>query len=213
MKNQTYLSPIKNVLIPLACAACLSIPATAQMNGGGMQQTPPVGQQQQQPGMVPGGIPGNTDDSPGQIMDKAFVRKALEGGMVEVQLGQLALQKSNNADVKQFAQQMIDDHTKLGDAMKQVAQQMSVPAPASPSKKDKATIAKLQALNGDDFDKAYIKDMVQDHQQDAKEFKSEAQNTANPGLKQLTTQGAQMIDDHLQMIEQIAQKNNIVAMR
>ncbi len=47
-------------------------------------------------------------------MDKMFVKKALQGGMAEVQLGQLTLQKSNNDQVKQFAQRMIDDHTKLG---------------------------------------------------------------------------------------------------
>ena len=47
--------------------------------------------------------------------DRVFLKAALEGGMAEVQLGQLALQKSSNADVKQFARRMVDDHTKMGD--------------------------------------------------------------------------------------------------
>jgi putative membrane protein len=72
-------------------------------------------------------------------------------------------------------------------------------------------MAQLQALKGDDFDKAYIKDMVKDHQQDLKDFKQEAQNTSNPDLKQIVNQGGQVIQEHLQMIEQIAQKNNVVA--
>jgi putative membrane protein len=139
-----------------------------------------------------------------QMADKAFVHDALEGGMAEVQLGQLALQKSSNDDVKQFAQKMIDDHTKLGDEMKQVAVQMKLKVPDSPSKKDKSAIAKLQALNGDDFDKAYIKDMVKDHQQDLKDFKQEAQNTQSPDLKKVVNQGGQVIEEHLQMIQQIA---------
>jgi putative membrane protein len=146
-----------------------------------------------------------------RLADKAFVRKALQGGMTEVQLGQLALQKSSNADVKQFAQKMIDDHTKLGDEMKQVGQQMGIKGADSPSSKDKSAMAKMQALNGDDFDKAYIKDMVKDHQQDAKDFKQEAQTTTNPALKTVVVQGQQVIDEHLQMIQQIAQKNNVVA--
>jgi putative membrane protein len=70
-------------------------------------------------------------------------------------------------------------------------------------------MSKLQALNGDEFDKAYIKDMVKDHQQDEKDFKTEANNTTNPTLKQVASQGAQVIGEHLQMIEQIAQKNNV----
>jgi putative membrane protein len=154
---------------------------------------------------------GQDPTSTAVLADKAFVRKALEGGMTEIQLGQLALQKSSNDDVKQFAQKMIDDHTKLGDEMKQVGQQMGIKAPDSPSSKDKSAMAKLQALSGDDFDKAYIKDMVKDHQQDAKDFKQEAQTTTNPALKSVVVQGQQVIDEHLQMIQQIAQKNNVVA--
>src|SRR3984957_19435134 len=85
-------------------------------------------------------------------MDKMFVAKAMQGGMAEVQLGQLTLQKSNNEQVKQFAQKMIDDHTKLGDQMKPIAQQIGVDLPTEVSKKDKATMAKLQELSGSAYD-------------------------------------------------------------
>lgn len=204
--------------------ALLSVPcAFAQMPpGGGGQQTSPTQQSTPgtQPGMQPGAspmnqaTPSNQDpNGPAAMMDKAFVRQALQGGMTQVQLGQLALQKSSSPDVKQFAQKMVDDHTKLGDALKQVAQEMNVKPPDSLSGKDKSTIAKLSALNGDEFDKAYIKDMVKDHKQDEKDFKQEAENASNPALKSLASQGEQMIGQHLQMIEQIAQKNNVVASR
>ena len=207
--------------IVLVGAALLSVPsATAQMppGGGGQQTSPAQNTPTTQPGAQPGASPmdqaaGNNQDpnGPAAMMDKAFVRQALQGGMAEVQLGQLAVQKSNNPDVKQFGQKMIDDHTKLGDAMKQVAQQMNVKPPNSLSGKDKSTVAKLSALNGDEFDKAYIKDMVKDHKQDEKEFKQEAENTSNPALKDLVSKGGEMIGQHLQIIEQIAQKNNVVA--
>ena len=212
---------IRSLPMALAGAAILSIPcAIAQMPPGGGQQTSPSQQTTPgtQPGMQPGASPmdqatsSNQDpNGPAAMMDKAFVHQALQGGMAQVQLGQLALQKSSNPDVKLFAQKMVADHTKLGDAMKQVAQQMNVKPPDSLSGKDKSTIAKLNALNGDAFDRAYIKDMVKDHKQDEKDFKQEAENTSNPTLKNLVSQGGQMIDQHLQMIEQIAQKNNVVA--
>jgi putative membrane protein len=199
-------------LIALAGLVLLCIPyATAQISRPGGSTSP---SQQTTPGSQPGLSPADqatNSDGPDQMMDKSFVRKALQGDMAEVQLGQLALQKSSNDDVKHFAQKMVDDHTKLGDEMKQVAQQLSVKVPDSPSGKDKSTMNKLQALNGDEFDKAYIKDMVKDHQQDEKEFQSEAKSTTNPALKQVATQGAQVIGEHLQMIQQIAQKNNVVA--
>jgi len=218
-KSSMFSSPIRGSLLAFAGIACLSIaPAMAQMNSGGaaQQQQPGSPAQQTTPGSQPGMSPldqanGQGQDPSAQMMDKAFVRNALQGGMAEVQLGQLALQKSSNDDVKQFAQRMVDDHTKLGDEMKQVAQQMSVKPPDSISGKDKSTINKLQALNGDAFDKAYIKDMVKDHEKDQKEFKQEAQNASNPALKQAAAQGEQVVSQHLQMIQQIAQKDNVVA--
>ena len=128
--------------------------------------------------------------------DRVFLKDALEGGMAEVQLGQLALQKSNNADVKQFAQKMVDDHTKMGDQLKPIAQQIGVKIPDGPSKKDKATIAKLQELNGDDFDKAYMKDMVKDHKDDLNDFRSEADQGSNPAVKMLPIRDRRIISQH-----------------
>lgn len=140
--------------------------------------------------------------------DRVFLKDVLEGGMAEVQLGQLALQKTNNADVKQFAQRMVDDHTKMGEQIKPVAQQIGVKIPDGPSKKDKQTIAKLQELNGDDFDKAYMKDMVKDHKTDLTDFKTEAESGSNPAVQNVANRGSQIIGQHLQMAEQISQKTN-----
>jgi putative membrane protein len=142
-------------------------------------------------------------------LDSLFVKKALQGGIAEVQLGQLTLQKSNNDQVKQFAQKMIDDHTKLGDQMKPVAQQVGVSVPTEPSKKDKQTMAKLQALSGSAYDQAYIKDMVKDHKQDLSDFQMEASNGQDPAVKDAATQGSQIISQHLQMAQQLAKDQNV----
>jgi putative membrane protein len=142
-------------------------------------------------------------------MDKIFVKKALQGGMAEVQLGQLTLQKSNNDQVKQFAQHMIDDHTKLGEQMKPVAQQLGVSEPDGVSKKDKATMAKLQALSGPAYDEAYIRDMVKDHKQDLSDFQTEASSGQDQTVKDAANQGSKVIAQHLQMIQQIAKDQNV----
>ncbi|HEX3472066.1 MAG TPA: DUF4142 domain-containing protein [Silvibacterium sp.] len=144
------------------------------------------------------------------MQDKAFVRSALEGGMAEVQLGQLAAEKGSSDDVKQFGQQMVADHTKMGDQMKQVAQQLGVTPPASVSKKDKELMAKLQNLSGPQFDNAYIVAMVKDHKKDAEDFKTEAQQSQNPAVQQVAQQGEQVIDQHLQLIDKIAESHNLM---
>jgi putative membrane protein len=104
---------------------------------------------------------------------------------------------------------MVQDHTQLGDQMKPIAQQLGVKEPKGPSKKDKELIAKLETLSGPQFDEAYIQAMVKDHKQDLKDFKDAAQTAQNPNVKQAAQQGAGVISQHLQMIQQIAQNHNV----
>lgn len=155
--------------------------------------------------------PGMTTDPGNGMMDKAFVKKAMQGGMAEVDLGKLAAEKGSSEDVKQFGQQMVDDHSKLNEQMKPVAAQLGVSEPKEPSKKDQELKTKLQALSGQQFDEAYIKAMLKDHKKDHDEFSNEAQNAQDPNVKQVAQQGDQLIQQHLQHIEQIAQAHNIPA--
>ena len=141
--------------------------------------------------------------------DKKFVRSALEGGNAEVKLGQLAAQKGNSEDVKQFGQKMVDDHTKLGDEMKEVAQKESVSVPTGIPAKDKALETKLQSLSGDAFDKAYIQAMVKDHRHDLSEFKKEANSGNDTNIKDAASHGAEVISEHLKMAEQMAKTHNL----
>jgi putative membrane protein len=145
--------------------------------------------------------------------DQDFLRKALQGGDAEVQLGQLAQQKSQSDDVKQFAQKMVQDHTALGNkVMKPVAQQLGVKEPKEISKKDKELVATLSQLSAAQFDQEYIKAMVKDHKQDLKDFKSEAEMSQNSNVKRVAEIGEKLISQHLQLIEQIAQKHNVEAL-
>lgn len=138
--------------------------------------------------------------------DKKFVMNALQGGMAEVQLGQLALEKASSQEVKDFGQKMVDDHTKLGDQMKPVASQIGIPVPADVSSKDKALKARLEKLSGAAFDKAYIHAMVADHKEDDKEFKMEETGGKNAQVKDAATQGESVIAGHLQMAMDLQKK-------
>ncbi|MGA9586798.1 MAG: DUF4142 domain-containing protein [Terracidiphilus sp.] len=141
--------------------------------------------------------------------DKKIVQAALQGGTAEVRLGQLAVQKSNTQDVKQFGQKMIDDHTKLGDQMKEVAQKEGISIPTGAPAKDKQLETTLSSLSGDSFDNAYIKAMIKDHQHDLSEFKREANSGNDTSIEDAASQGRQVISEHLKLIEQIAKSHNI----
>ena len=199
------------ILLCSASTLLISAMAVAQYQPGGAGQQQPNMPNQQQPVTPSTGTMGPDSSLANQqaTADQAFVRKALEGGAVEVQLGQLAQQKSQSEDVKQFGQKMVEDHTQLAEQMKPIAQQLGVKEPKGPSKKDKQLIAKLEGLSGPQFDEAYIQAMVKDHKEDLKEFKDEAQAAQNQNVKQAAQQGVGVISQHLQLIQQIAQSHNV----
>lgn len=184
----------------------------AQSNPGGgapQQPTTPSQPPSTSTAPTPGAEPGASQTGQG-FGDQAFVSKAMEGGMAEVQLGQLAQEKSQSNDVQQFGKKMVSDHTQMGEKwFKPVAKQMGVSEPKGPSKKDKKLIEKLQGLSGPQFDTEYIQAMVKDHKADLKDFQNESQIAQDPTVKQIATQGTNIIQQHLQLIQQIAQSHNV----
>jgi putative membrane protein len=146
---------------------------------------------------------------PQNMKDKEFLHKATEGGVAEVELAKLALQKSSNDGIKAFAQKMIDDHTSLDDAMKPIADSLGVMPAKKMNKMDQAEYDKLNALAGADFDKEYIACMVKDHRQDLREFRQEAATAEDPALKDASLNGARVIHRHLGMIQKLAAENGV----
>jgi putative membrane protein len=176
-------------------------------------QAPGQSPMQQNPSATqPNSIPNSQmapPDGGTQLQDKVFLQKASEGGMAEVQLGQLAAQKGNSAEVKEFGQKMVEDHTRLNDQMKPIADTLGVNAPKHLNKADQAEYEKLSNLSGDAFDQEYITDMVKDHRKDLHEFRREETATSNLDLKQAVSQAEQVISQHLSMIQSIAQQKGI----
>ena len=196
-----------------AAALLAALAATGQAPGGAggqTQQQPMPGQTQQSPNPTAGMPTDPTAPTQGSYSDQAFVKNALEGSLAEVQLGQLAQQKSQSDDVKQYGQRMVQIHTQLDQQIKPVAKQLGVSEPKGPSKKQKQEIARLEALSGPQFDEEYIKEMVKDQQKVVKDFKEEAQLAQDPNVKKLAQTDEPVFEQHLKVIQQIADKHNVV---
>jgi putative membrane protein len=150
------------------------------------------------------GSSASSSSSSGQLSaaDKNFVMKAAQGGMAEVQLGQLAAQKGQSDEVKKFGQRMVDDHTKANDQLKSVAQQKGVQIPTDLDAKDKALQDKLSNMSGAEFDRMYMQHMVQDHKKDVAEFQKEANSGKDPDVKNFAQQTLPTLQDHLKMAQQ-----------
>lgn len=136
--------------------------------------------------------------------DKHFVKEAAAGGMAEVELGQLAIEKASSPDVKKFGQRMVDDHSKANDQLKQIAADEGVPLPAKLSAKDQATKDRLSKLSGDAFDKAYMSDMVNDHKTDIAAFRNESKTGQDPQVKSFAADTLPTLEDHLKNAQKVA---------
>jgi putative membrane protein len=141
--------------------------------------------------------------------DKHFVEAALKGGMTEVDLGKMAAEKGASADVKQFAQKMVTDHTRMGDKMKTIAGQIGVTPPSMDTLSGMGDEAKLKVLSGKSFDDAYISAMLKDHEDDLEAFRKEAASGTSPEVKRAAMQGEAVVKEHLAMIRRIAKAHNV----
>lgn len=137
--------------------------------------------------------------------EKAFMKKAADGGMTEVELGKLAAEKGGSDEVKSFGQQMVDDHTKIGDNLKEVAGKMKVTLPEKMSAKHHALVEKMAGMSGADFDKAYVPEMVKDHKKDISEFEAAKGTVKNEDLKKFIDDSLETMKGHLEKIQKFDQ--------
>ncbi len=106
--------------------------------------------------------------------DQHFAMEAAQGGMAEVQLGNLAKDHASSDAVKQFGQKMVNDHSKANDQLKSIASQSGITLPTDIGAKNQAEVDRLSKLNGVAFDHAYMQLMVKDHKKDVADFQKEA---------------------------------------
>jgi putative membrane protein len=147
-----------------------------------------------------------TSTAPLSGADADFAKKAAEGGMMEVDLGQLAAAKATSQDVKDFGNRMVSDHGKANDELKSIAAQKNFTLPTTPSAEETKTSNELSKKTGAAFDKAYMSDMVKDHEKDVKEFENASKNLKDPDLKNWASKTLTVIQDHLNMAKQTASK-------
>lgn len=149
----------------------------------------------------------------GSTPDAKFYKHAAEGGIAEVQLGQLAQEKSSDPKVKDFGSLMVTDHSAVNDKLKALAASKSIDLPSTPSVGEMAEKAKLEVLSGTTFDKSYIKGMVKDHKEDIAMFEKEAHEGKDPDAKAFAIATLPTLKMHLHKIESLASSDAVALNR
>ncbi|MBY4897451.1 DUF4142 domain-containing protein [Cupriavidus sp. AU9028] len=152
---------------------------------------------------------GGSQSSKGQLagQDRSFMENAAQGGLAEVEGSRMAQEKSQNADVKAFAAQMIKDHTKVNDELKALAARKGYTPPTEPSIMQRTELKALSALDGERFDKMYASRIgVASHEDTVKMFKEAAQKAQDPDLKAFASKNVPALEMHLKMARDLNKK-------
>ncbi|MGA1981250.1 MAG: DUF4142 domain-containing protein [Acidobacteriaceae bacterium] len=181
-----------------------------------MNQPPTLPQPVNQSGTSPNGAQSasmrDSLGAPGemgqQILDKQFVRTAVEDGLADVKLSALAVEKGG-PDVKAAAQKMVDDHTLMNKEMDAVADALGVMLPKKVNKDVQAEYDKLNGLSGKDFDTEYLTFVLKAHWQNLHAFYMEASVAADPDLQSQVIKDLGTMHQHLGLIAKAATAEGI----
>lgn len=137
--------------------------------------------------------------------DMKMMQQLAVANMAEIQAGKMALEKSQSADVKSFAQKMVDDHTKASDQLQQLAQSKGVTLPAQLDSKHQAEIDRLGKASGDRFDEMYMRrGGVADHRQTHALLNRIQNHATDQDLKSMAATLTPIVDQHWQMAKEMS---------
>lgn len=145
--------------------------------------------------------------NPLSTSDRQFVTKAAQNGKAEVELGELASQRAAKAQVKEFGQRMVEDHTQINKELGELAAQKGLTLPQHIGEDNSKVKADLSKLSGVAFDKAYMNYMIADRTQDVSLFQRQSQQGDDPDLKAWAAKTLPTLQEHLRLARSITGKS------
>jgi putative membrane protein len=129
--------------------------------------------------------------------DARFVHDVVMGNLMEIKLGKLALENGLSDGVRKFGEHLVADHQKANDELTHIAQSKGISVPSALDDRHVKAYDRLAKLNGEKFDKKFLKDMVSDHEKDIRAFKQEASKGADAEIKQFASSYLPKLQKHL----------------
>lgn len=141
------------------------------------------------------------------VTPQAFATQAAVIGKAEIELSQLAMQKSQDESVRQYAQQMVKDHTAAEAKLKKIATQKNLSLPQTLDADHQAVKQKLSGLQGAAFDREYAKEMAKGHDKAVALFESASQTPQMPTeLKEFAASTLPTLEKHQEMAHSLHDK-------
>jgi len=136
---------------------------------------------------------------------KSFITEAIQGNYAEVAMGQLAQKNGQNAELKSFGKTLVEDHSAANEKAEAAAKAVGATPPTGPSAEQKEMHDKLAGMSGEDFDRAFAKQMVEDHTKDIGKYEDAAKGGSD-AVSQYAESTLPTLRRHLETAQMIADK-------
>ena len=132
-----------------------------------------------------------------------FVDRASAAGIAELETARMALEQGRSAEVKNFAEKMIKDHTAANEDLKEIAAEKKLEIADSPDAMNKAKGMILEMRDGEDFDQAYARNQVNAHEQAIELYREAAQGVNDEALQAFAKEKLPTLEEHLEMARKL----------
>ncbi len=143
--------------------------------------------------------------------DEKFLESAALSAMTEVRLGELAIQRTDTQVVRDFARSMVVAYSQATKEVKELIEQKGISCPTELDEKHQATVERLGELDGRDFDKAYMAEMVEAHERDIKAFENQGATGQDSDVKKWVSCTLPKLREHLEAARETRRQTDMVA--
>ncbi len=191
-RHRRSLSALALVLLA-AAGLNWALPALAQGSGS--------------PAASPAPAAGSARSSKAAEEEREMVEDLAHAHLAEVEASRLALDKTQNAQVRSFAQQMVDEHTQAYQALQQLGQKKQMAVPSETDFQHKALATALRLLSGDTFNRQYIRQVgINDHRRTVDVLMKLQQTSADADLKAYAAKSLPLVERHLAQARELDQR-------
>ncbi len=140
--------------------------------------------------------------------DEFFMLLASQLNAAEIETGRLAVERAEDPEVRQFAERMIEDHTRANEELKRLAERKGISLPSRPDETHRLLASHLEELDGETFDREYISAMVADHAAALSMMQDRARISQDPEIREFADRQVPIFREHLQMAQDLNRSLN-----
>jgi putative membrane protein len=154
------------------------------------------------------GVEAAREDRPAAVSqsEQDFMTKAVQANMAEIEAARMALQKSGNSDVKDYANMIKRDHTNALEDLTDLMKDKNVQQPKTIAADTEQDISRMNTLSGGEFDREFVNMMVSDHQKAIELFRDQQSSAQNRDVKKYVDDVLPKLEMHLEKAQRLQTK-------